>query len=356
MNDIGHLYVLANSAMPGLVKIGKTTRSPAERAFELSSATGLPTPFIVVYEQLFGDCSAAESFVHTYLGVKGFRVSDNREFFSATVNDVVRAIALAPGAIDSDTVASSIEGGIDPMKPRETGELDDLQLGGQSSVRLGLWESIFEDAESHYFGLGDELQDYKAAMNLYLQAAKLGSLPAYSRIGEMYQNGLGVQADQDKALTYFKEGARKGSLYCYWAMGMLFWSPLFSDEKLNISNAEKCFSLFVQRLYDVTLPFVVGQHLTSRERDQVMVDCVRLLQEVQKNFNEPPLALTPFIFNVVDDIERKTKTVIDFYRKQTDSFILDNLERVLLTLQVIAVAKKNGATGISSFFCISFTR
>jgi hypothetical protein len=75
--------------MPGLVKVGKTTRSPEERAKELSSATGLPTPFIVVYEQYFQDCDLAEAFVHTYLAESGHRVADNREFFNAAPNAVV---------------------------------------------------------------------------------------------------------------------------------------------------------------------------------------------------------------------------------------------------------------------------
>ncbi|MEN9595630.1 MAG: hypothetical protein RL236_64, partial [Pseudomonadota bacterium] len=66
-NNRGYIYVLANSAMPDLVKVGKTTRTPAERAAELSKVTGVPTPFIVVYEQLVDDCTAAEEFVHTML-------------------------------------------------------------------------------------------------------------------------------------------------------------------------------------------------------------------------------------------------------------------------------------------------
>lgn len=49
MKELGFLYVLANSAMPNMVKVGKTTRSSLERAEELSRATGLPTPFIVIY-------------------------------------------------------------------------------------------------------------------------------------------------------------------------------------------------------------------------------------------------------------------------------------------------------------------
>ena len=147
----GYLYVLANSSIPGLVKIGKTTRLPSERADELSRVTGVATPFIVVYEDYFDDCAAAESFapltgqsrrhlrmrakrlkrnvdwpverhidrsnsfaapnvmyqlgidvarckdwpvnVHTKLAVDGYRLADNREFFRASVSDVVKAIA-----------------------------------------------------------------------------------------------------------------------------------------------------------------------------------------------------------------------------------------------------------------------
>lgn len=37
-NNRGYIYVLANSAMPDLVKVGKTTRTPAERAAELSKS------------------------------------------------------------------------------------------------------------------------------------------------------------------------------------------------------------------------------------------------------------------------------------------------------------------------------
>jgi hypothetical protein len=45
--DAGYVYVLTNRAMPGLVKLGFTTRSPAERAQELSASTGVPAPFKV---------------------------------------------------------------------------------------------------------------------------------------------------------------------------------------------------------------------------------------------------------------------------------------------------------------------
>ena len=88
----GYIYVLANSSMPELVKIGKTRRHPVGRAQELSGATGVPTPFIVVYEMAVTDCDQAEVFIHSVLARKGYRVSDNREFFRAPIPEVIEAI------------------------------------------------------------------------------------------------------------------------------------------------------------------------------------------------------------------------------------------------------------------------
>lgn len=103
----GSVYVLANSSMPGLVKVGKTTRDPQERAAELSSATGLPTPFIVVYDHHFEDCSAAEQFAHAYLEARGYRVSDNREFFSAPTAEIVRALTAFAATVQQRAIVRS---------------------------------------------------------------------------------------------------------------------------------------------------------------------------------------------------------------------------------------------------------
>lgn len=75
----GYVYLLMNLAMPGLVKVGKTTRRPEDRARELSGATGVPNPFVVVYEIFVVNCNNAEAEMHRQLA--NYRVSSNREFF-----------------------------------------------------------------------------------------------------------------------------------------------------------------------------------------------------------------------------------------------------------------------------------
>ena len=101
----GYVYILINAAIPGLVKVGKTEREPEERAKELSCGTGIPTPYCVAYEEWFADCSAAEEFVHTLLTANGYRVADNREFFSAPVKVAIKAVIEAKAREDkSNTV------------------------------------------------------------------------------------------------------------------------------------------------------------------------------------------------------------------------------------------------------------
>jgi hypothetical protein len=74
----GHVYILVNSSFPDLVKIGRTTKDPVERARELR-VTGVPTPFIVAYSVLVSDCCSLESLMHEELAE--FRLSNDREFF-----------------------------------------------------------------------------------------------------------------------------------------------------------------------------------------------------------------------------------------------------------------------------------
>ena len=88
----GYVYAMINPSYKDLVKIGKTTKDPEERAKELSSATGVATPFIVVYKRFFNNCTIAEKQVHSILTEQGCRVNDSREFFSVSIPDAINII------------------------------------------------------------------------------------------------------------------------------------------------------------------------------------------------------------------------------------------------------------------------
>ena len=86
----GWIYALTNRSLNGLYKVGMTSKTPEERAAELSAATASPTPFFVVYAKETDDIRTAENDVHNILS--DFRVSDNREFFKTSLFEVVKAI------------------------------------------------------------------------------------------------------------------------------------------------------------------------------------------------------------------------------------------------------------------------
>ena len=93
-SSFGYIYVMVNPSLPNLVKIGKTTREPNERAKELSLATGVPTPFILVYYKPFKDCHLAETVIHHFFEEKGARVNGNREFFQVSTTEAIDIINL----------------------------------------------------------------------------------------------------------------------------------------------------------------------------------------------------------------------------------------------------------------------
>ena len=85
----GFVYVMLNLAMRGLVKIGRTERSPSARAKDLR-ATGVPDDFIVVYDELVTDCALVERKVHRRFD--DYRYQPNREFFQIPVREAVRGL------------------------------------------------------------------------------------------------------------------------------------------------------------------------------------------------------------------------------------------------------------------------
>lgn len=214
--------------MPGLVKVGKTTRQPSERASELSGVTGVATPFIVVYEDHFHDCDAAEAFVHTQLASAGLRLSDNREFFRASVSDVVKIIATIHSGMSGHSATNDHH---DDLLTPDDAEFASFNL--EERYKSDPWEALLEEADKHYFGLQGYIEDHAEAFKLYRAAARLGSPMAFERIGDMYRSGESVREDAQKALDFYKEGAKAGNYFCYGGMALIFLP------KGHLENARK---------------------------------------------------------------------------------------------------------------------
>ncbi len=210
-------------------------RLPSSRADELSGVTGVATPFIVVYEEHFDDCDAIEAFVHTKLAESGLRVSDSREFFRAPVSDVIKVI-LAAGTKSQPTACGTT--GVDDLITPDDNAFAGFRLDERSSSNP--WDALMEEADKHYYGLDGYIQDYAEAFALYHNAARLGSPLACQHLGDIYRRGEGLCIDSQRALEYYKEGARKKNYLCYAEMTKIFL------ENDHAENARKSFDKFVK--------------------------------------------------------------------------------------------------------------
>ncbi|MCK9224937.1 MAG: GIY-YIG nuclease family protein [Candidatus Muirbacterium halophilum] len=232
MVDNGYVYVLMNPSMQNLVKIGKTVREPEERAKELSSTTGVPTPFIVVYNCYFKSCTEAEIFVHTFLESKGFRVSTKREFFEIPIKDAIDAVMNAKehfGEFKKNNLKN-----LEEFEENFEDETDDYDPDyDNEEIREAL-----DKARKYEIGFDDELQDIDEAIKYFLKAIKLGSIEACQSLAYIYQSGNEVKEDKDKAMKYFKEGAKRGDISCYASL-----APLYLELE-NEDNAYKCWQKY----------------------------------------------------------------------------------------------------------------
>lgn len=86
----GWVYVISNKGMPGLVKVGFTTKDPELRADELGH-TGAAHPYLVEYEMLAEQPRAIEQRAHKLL----FSHHEGKEWFRCSLEMAVAAIKQA---------------------------------------------------------------------------------------------------------------------------------------------------------------------------------------------------------------------------------------------------------------------
>jgi hypothetical protein len=102
----GHVYIFLNAAMPGMLKIGMTSRTPEERARELSQGTGVAVPFSVAFSEEVPDCARAEALIHSRLA--RFRLHQGREFFHLDLRTAIRELSKIADEVRS--FATSVPG------------------------------------------------------------------------------------------------------------------------------------------------------------------------------------------------------------------------------------------------------
>lgn len=92
--NFGIVYVLTNPAMPGLVKIGMTTRDNMDARMKELYGTGVPVPFECKYacKVKSSDCAKIEKALHTAFAPN--RINANREFFQIKPEQAMAILEL----------------------------------------------------------------------------------------------------------------------------------------------------------------------------------------------------------------------------------------------------------------------
>lgn len=213
--------------MEDYIKVGKTKKNPKERAQELSSATGVPSKFMVAYYEYFNDCTKAENYIHNLLEEKGYRAFENKEFFEAPLSEAIKIISHVNEKLSTNRNNEFLFDAYDDVGK------DDNEL---------LIDNLLEEANEYIFGKGDKFKDRAKAMNLLKKASKLGSAEANVSIGILYENGDqedGIKKDIKSALSYYQEAIKKGLYENYIKIAEMF------IKNRQVKNAEKAIRLYI---------------------------------------------------------------------------------------------------------------
>ena len=110
----GIIYLLSNPVMPGIIKIGKTTKEDVKVRMKELYSSGVPLPFECVYAARVTNIDEVEKALHTAFSPD--RLNPKREFFEIEAGQAIAIIRL----LESQNVT--------PLVDREINVIDPVEL------------------------------------------------------------------------------------------------------------------------------------------------------------------------------------------------------------------------------------
>ena len=80
---------------------------------------------------------------------------------------------------------------------------------------------IVELGDMYFFGYCQLNIDAQEANRLYLRAGELGSAEGYFYLGNSYESGHGVEADEERAVYYWERAAIRGNVGARYNLGVV---------------------------------------------------------------------------------------------------------------------------------------
>lgn len=135
-NENQIVYVLTNPAMPGLVKIGKTTQLEVESRMKQLYGTGVPVPFDCFFACQVKDATEVEDALHIAFGTH--RINPNREFFKIEPERVVAVLKLLKVDEITEQVEHTIESDISAADKQSAQTLKESPRPRMNFIQLGI--------------------------------------------------------------------------------------------------------------------------------------------------------------------------------------------------------------------------
>jgi len=116
--DSGMVYILTNPAMPGIIKIGLTTRDKIDSRLKELFKTNVPVPFKCEFACKVDDCKKVENALH--LAFRPYRFPQ-REFFKIEPDQAIAILKLLEKVEITDEVNQEINNST-TKEERDAGE------------------------------------------------------------------------------------------------------------------------------------------------------------------------------------------------------------------------------------------
>lgn len=146
----GVIYILINPAFKDLLKIGKTTRTAEERAAEISNPTGVPSKFVVAYEDSVADCDLAERQI--FRALEHCRYENNREFFALKLKNAVPVVMRIVNQVNAEVKGKRRA---EEQCRAEAKARAEERLKAEAQAKVGGNEEAEEETEASSVGTGE---------------------------------------------------------------------------------------------------------------------------------------------------------------------------------------------------------
>lgn len=234
----GWVYIISNPAIPGVIKVGFSTKDPNERAKELG--TGSPQPYKVEYEVLVNNPQDIEKVTHNSL-------ADNRagkEWFSCDISIALKAIKQA--CKEEDIYLEIFVQGDFFVHEKNKLRNSVLKEDGyfSESEKLPEVDESYELACKYDKGDGVK-KNLKEAFRLYQASAEQGNLLGMAAVAKAYLQGRGTQKNVRKAIPFLQQSAKRGNPDAQYELAKLAYMGTLNTKEYKGMKEEELYFEFL---------------------------------------------------------------------------------------------------------------